>query len=411
MAKVRVWQIAGGIPDRDYTGLMMKYGVAILGPGDPGEYTTEPGKRDKKYDFLRDPNKSRCEVVDRVRRFAQEVREGDLVLLRLGSEPRAVGVFTSAYKWREEFSDILGWDLQHTRRVKWMRIEDIERKLPAVARKVKTAFQTKKQKRKTTFCGFYDLDDGTAKELLELVKREGTKGQDFKIGERITLDNMRDWLLGSKSASDGSDDNEKRRAREWLSGRISELVSVIAQNELRYADWRRTEQMTEADTIAYSVRPLLKALGWGNEQIVNEHGKVDVAVVPFPLEKEQKPWILIEAKSFNSAIFGRGPLKQLLEYLEDLRNRKGETPCILAISCGTIWLVYDADTVERLLKQKKEAKEKDDVPPDGYINLARLRQWSVDKDGNRFRYDAAQTLYRLSPAYYLNKAQGDCGRR
>ena len=402
MVKVRVWQIAGGISGRDYTGLMMKYGVAILGPGDPGEHTTEAGKRDKKYEFLRDPNKSRCEVVDRVRRFVQEVREGDLVLLRLGSEPRAVGVFTSAYKWREEFSDILGWDLQHTRRVKWMRIEDIERKLPAAARKVKTAFQTKKQKRKTTFCGFYDLDDGTAKELLELVKREGTEGQDFKIGERITLDNMRDWLLGSKSASD---DNEKQ-ARGWLSGRISELVSVIAQNELRYADWRRTEQMTEADTIAYSVRPLLKALGWGNEQIVNEHGKVDVAVVPFPLEKEQKPWILIEVKSFNSAIFGHAPLKQLLEYLEDLRNRKCETPCILAISCGTIWLVYDADTVERLLKQKKEAKEKDDVPPDGYINLARLRQWNVDGRGEPFKCDTAETLYLLSPIYFFRSNGG-----
>ena len=321
-------------------------------------------------------------------------------MLRLGSEPRAVGVFTSAYKWREEFSDILGWDLQHTRRVKWMRIEDIERKLPAAARKVKTAFQTKKQKRKTTFCGFYDLDDGTAKELLELVKREGTEGQDFKIGERITLDNIRDWLLGSESASN---DSEKKPAKRWLSGRVSESVSVIAQNELRYADWRRTEQMTEADTIAYSVRPLLKALGWGNEQIVNEHGKVDVAVVPFPLEKEQKPWILIEAKSFNSAIFGHGPLKQLLEYLKDLRNRKGETPCILAISCGTIWLVYDMNSVERLRKGE-------DVHPDGYINLARLREWSVDKDGNRFRYDAAQTLYRLSPAYYFTKTQG-IGRR
>lgn len=46
---------------------------------------------------------------------------GDLVVLRLGtSKVLAVGEVVGDYEWRPEFGDIDGWEIQHTRRVRWL---------------------------------------------------------------------------------------------------------------------------------------------------------------------------------------------------------------------------------------------------------------------------------------------------
>ena len=62
-------------------------------------------------------------------------------------------------------------------------------------------------------------------------------------------------------------------------------------------------------------------------------------------------------------------------------------------------LVYDMNSVELLRKGE-------DVHPDGYINLARLRQWNVDGRGEPFKCDTAETLYLLSPIYFFRSNGG-----
>ena len=56
-----------------------------------------------------------------LKRFSIEMKEDDLVVLRLGTDKvQAVGEVVGAYDWSEAFGDVDGWNLQHVRRVRWL---------------------------------------------------------------------------------------------------------------------------------------------------------------------------------------------------------------------------------------------------------------------------------------------------
>ena len=58
-----------------------------------------------------------------MRRFASEVKAGDVFLLRTGiATIAAVGLVASDYLYVNAFDDVNGWDLQHARRVRWCRL-------------------------------------------------------------------------------------------------------------------------------------------------------------------------------------------------------------------------------------------------------------------------------------------------
>jgi len=58
-----------------------------------------------------------------VRRFADEMRIGDAVLLRTGTAKiAAVGVVAGDYMYLEQFDDVCGWDLQHAQRIRWCKL-------------------------------------------------------------------------------------------------------------------------------------------------------------------------------------------------------------------------------------------------------------------------------------------------
>src|SRR5215472_5632662 len=101
-----IWQVGAGVSGCPYDEVFIKYGLALIGPGDPGKWSAE--RSDDDYDGAW------------VRRFATEPRVGDVVLLRIGSDRVvAVGVIASDYQYLEQFDDVHGWDLQHARRVQW----------------------------------------------------------------------------------------------------------------------------------------------------------------------------------------------------------------------------------------------------------------------------------------------------
>lgn len=84
----------------------MSHGVALIGPGDTGPWCSERSDEEFEGAF--------------VRRFAAELRTGDVLLLRTGlSTIRAVGLVASDYRYLPQFDDVNGWDLQHGRRVRW----------------------------------------------------------------------------------------------------------------------------------------------------------------------------------------------------------------------------------------------------------------------------------------------------
>ena len=101
-----IWQVGGGLEGSPYDELFVKYGLALIGPGDAGRWT--PERNDGDFDG------------SYVRRFATEPQIGDVILLRVGSDKVvAVGKIASEYQYLEQFDDVNGWDLQHARRVRW----------------------------------------------------------------------------------------------------------------------------------------------------------------------------------------------------------------------------------------------------------------------------------------------------
>ena len=74
-----VWQISGGPASRSYVEVFLMYSVALIGPGDAGEWTPERADSAFEGSF--------------VRRFASEIASGDIILLRTGiATIAAVGI-------------------------------------------------------------------------------------------------------------------------------------------------------------------------------------------------------------------------------------------------------------------------------------------------------------------------------
>lgn len=106
-----VWQVSGGPSDRPYVDVFLKYGVALIGPGMPGEYSEQRYGQDSDGRVI-------C-------RFANDIKVGDVLILRSGrNQVLAMGVVASEYQYREQFDDVEGWDLQHCRRVHWLELPE-----------------------------------------------------------------------------------------------------------------------------------------------------------------------------------------------------------------------------------------------------------------------------------------------
>src|SRR5689334_19657527 len=104
-----VWQISGGPVSRSHADVFLKYGVALVGPGDAGPWT-----------WARDDDEFEGGFV---RRFASELAVGDVLLLRSGiAAIAAVGLVADDYLYLNAFDDVNGWDLQHVRRVRWCNL-------------------------------------------------------------------------------------------------------------------------------------------------------------------------------------------------------------------------------------------------------------------------------------------------
>lgn len=104
-----VWQIAAGPASRSYAEVFLQHGVGLIGPGDAGPWSEDCDDDQFGGGF--------------VRRFATEVREGDVFLMRTGlSRVSAIGIVSSEYTYFDPFDDVNGWDLQHSRRVRWFKL-------------------------------------------------------------------------------------------------------------------------------------------------------------------------------------------------------------------------------------------------------------------------------------------------
>ncbi len=267
-----IWQQAAGDTDRNYAELCLKWNVILNGPGHCGAWPEcVPTLQGEKW--------SAKKITD-LRRFCVDMKDGDLVVLRLGTATVvAVGQVVGPYEWHDEYGDIDGWNLEHVRRVRWLWM-NLESPKTFGTYELKLGDTTQK------------LNDGKVTKWLSSLSVEDSAFSrplpdlpDRLIRNTITVAEISEFLFdhGVASAS------------------ITNLVSQI--DELtRIAKWyQRAKMPSEHETVAYLVVPLLRALGWTPQRMAIEWNHVDLALFERLPRSDDSLLVVVEAKRMDNS--------------------------------------------------------------------------------------------------------------
>ena len=299
-----VWQVSAGPWDRSYVDVFLDYGVALIGPGDPGPWDAERSDEEYEGSF--------------VRRFATELDCGDVLLLRTGlSTIRAVGLVASIYQYSPQFDDVNGWDLQHTRRVRWCLLPE-------------------------------PFDFGSSIFGANPSRLSRTHSQDIlEYAARFVQSPPTDWQtrelpsLPEEEPELGAPPSELRE----IVAQIHDLVGLYGTDAFG-------ERPSEDELVAHYVVPFLRALGWPVEKIVVKWRHIDVCVFATLPRVPENCLYLIEAKRLGAGV--EGALGQAKRYVSML-----SVPRDVVVTDGIRYRMYDAQN---------------NFAPIAYANLAHLKE-------------------------------------
>lgn len=252
-----VWQVSAGPSDRSYADQFLSHGVALICPGDAGRWCSERSDEEFEGGF--------------VRRFAVELREGDVLLLRTGlSTIRAVGLVASEYQYLPQFDDVNGWDLQHGRRVRWCPLPEP-----------------------------YDFGErvfgANPPRLSQIQSREVVE-----YANRFVQSPPTDWQARTLPRLPA----EKPKL-EVLPTELEELVAQVHDlSDLYWETEAFGERPMEDELVAHYVVPFLSALGWPVERIAVKWRHIDVSVFSKLPRIPEHCHYLIEAKRLGVGIEG-----------------------------------------------------------------------------------------------------------
>jgi hypothetical protein len=304
-----VWQISAGPSSRSYADVFLRHGVALIGPGDAGPWTAERRDEDFEGRF--------------VRHFASTIASGDVIVLRTGrSRILAVGTVSGPYLHVEAFDDVNGWDLQHTRRVRWGR-------LPAGHDFGSPVFGANPPR-----CS--------------------------RVGNSEVLDFARRFLESPPTRWQSEDLPELPTEHPPLEDLPSAIRGLVAQAAdlvpLMWDPKRYGSRPSEDELIVHFVVPMLRAFGWPPERIAVKWRNVDVAVFRALPRVPETCCFVIEAKRLGAGV--EGALEQAQGYVTSLGAR-----CDVLVTDGSRYRLYDG------------ARE---FTPLAYANLIRLKAPAAD---------------------------------
>jgi hypothetical protein len=241
-----VWQIAAGDTERNYAPLCLRWDVVLMGPGRFGPWNETAYTPGQTGDTTR--------KIAVIRRFCEEIRDGDLVVLRIGtSSVCGVGVVVGDTEWNDRFGDVDGWDLQHVRRVKWLWKQNTD--FSTYALKWGDTVQRLTSEPVLDWIRTLEIPDSEmAREIADFPRSAGVR--------RDTSETIAEYLFDHGIASQS----------------IRDLTNEIAELS-RIAKWYQSScNPSEPETVAYLVIPLLRALGWTPQKMAIEWRKVDIAL-------------------------------------------------------------------------------------------------------------------------------------
>ena len=228
-----VWQHAAGDRGHEHVDICLEWEVILIGPGDKPWSETEQDHQRKEAVAL-------CE----------EMQSGDIVVLKMGlSAIYGVGLIAE-YSWCDEFNDVDGWDLGHTRRVRWVWTYK-ENNDTAME------FDGKPLARSTT-CRLY------SSEILDWLKRLSVVEHDQNYSHKV---------LPEKQKEVTREDIAKHL---FDMGMASDSIRNLLDQHgefLRIANWYNEhweEWPSEHETVSHLVVPLLRILGWTPQRMALE---------------------------------------------------------------------------------------------------------------------------------------------
>ena len=258
-----------------------------------------------------------------VRRFANELRIDDVLLLRTGlSTIGAVGLVASEYQYLPQFDDVNGWDLQHGRRVRWFALPEP-----------------------------YDFGRrvfGANPPRLSRVQSEDV----VNYANRFVQSPPTDWQAGALPSLPTEEPALKAPPPE-----LQELVAQVHDLSALYWDEDAFgERPMEDELVAHYIIPFLRTLGWPVERIAVKWRRIDVSVFSNLPRIPEHCHYLIEAKRLGAGV--EGALEQAIGYVTELGIQ-----CDVVVTDGIRYRMYEASN---------------DFTPVAYANLARLKQSSFE---------------------------------
>ena len=314
-----LWQHAAGDPDHNHVKLCLDWDVILSGPG------SVPW-----------PEAKRDGVRKEVRAFCDEMQQNDIVILKVGvSDVYGVGLI-GRYEWCDEFNDVDGWDLGHTRRVHWLwpGEHDLDHKSFHPNRPLtrSTTQRIHNDLLKQWIKGLTVIDDVKERTFRDLPKP----------GRSVTGDEIAAYLFDKGIASDSirnllDPNGEFLQIAKWYNG------------------WEWGSSPSEHETVSHLVVPLLRILGWTPQRISLEWNKIDVALFSRLPRDNSDLAVVLEAKRVRMPCLSWA-VSQGERYAQNLPSCRR-----LIVTNGLCYGVFT----------RKTTKEK--FSRHAYLNLARPR--------------------------------------
>lgn len=322
----KIWQVAAGDTNRNYADLCLHWDVILNGPGSEGAWP-------ECQNALRESRGLSSRKLTDLRRFAEEIADGDLVVLRMGtSDILGVGIVVGEYLWNEEFGDIDGWDLEHVRRVKWVwKYGDTPKRFDTYTLKLGDTVQVMDSQPVIDWmAGITIAQSVIDRSLVEIPPNS----------KNSVWGNISEYLFDQGVASN---------AIESITREIDKLI--------RISRWyQRTGGPSEAETVAYLAIPLLRSLGWTPQKMAIEWCSVDIALFSTLPRSDENLTVVVEAKQKDLSCLNAQ--SQAKTYAE----QEGRTGCNrLIVTDGVRYGVY--------FKQDGAFPNE----PHAYLNLTRMR--------------------------------------
>ncbi|UCC58442.1 MAG: type I restriction enzyme HsdR N-terminal domain-containing protein [Candidatus Bathyarchaeum sp.] len=302
------WIISAGDNERDYSELFLKHGIMLIGPGDYGNY----------YENKEDYCKMR---VYRLRRFVEEIKPGDIVILKPGMYKRviAAGIVEEGRNWIENelengyfytkvFSDVEGFSLQHGRYVTWHKADKPQ--------ELDWWRGTIIQARDKLLPIIKPFAEETLRNPLVKPKRIPklpTSTTNVDLIDKLILEGFSE----TQAILFVHEFSRIRQLGKWYEEQIYESGVDLSEHE----------------TITFLIVPLLLALGWSEKQLKIEWEQIDLAFFEKDYADTDEPMMILEAKKKTKPL--QQAAKQARHYSQKYPNCKK-----LIVSNGIKYKLY-----------------------------------------------------------------------